>query len=199
MGDMEEMVFEPELYEAVELSKPVFSKGREVFEGSYDGDVEAYMLVQDIRNRIEVGTMDSGEMVYPEDLPDLDELGGEEAAEIFYSLGSEDYDIDDVPEEFFDEGLVREEEDEVFYGENAFPYLLILDEAERIVEPKVFEAEVVEPEDTGEEEYFEAEVIEEDEEVSRTDNEEEVPEEVSSEEKVDELSEIWDNVTGSEE
>lgn len=212
--DEGELVVGSELYEAVELSKAVFSEGKEVFEEDYDGDIEAYMLVQDVRNRVEVATMDSGKMVYPENLPDIDELGGIEDADIFYSLGSQDYEKSDLPERFFAEGLVEEENGDLFYGENAFPYLLLLDEAENIVEPESFEADVVETgdsRDSGEKDYFEAEVLEEDgsedyseedAEVEKSGSDEKIEEEVSGrvsrEDKVSELSEIWDDVAGSD-
>lgn len=210
--------------ETVELSEAVLSQGREVFEEDYDGDIEAYMLVQDVRNRVEIATMDSGEMVYPEDLPGLDELGGVEAAEVFYSLGSQGYEKDDLPEGFFAEGLVEEESGDLFYGENAFPYLLVLGEAESIVEP-----EVVESGNSEEKDYLEAEVVDEGisdkEEVFETDAEvvesnseeysedtgveepgsdetggdkEESSEDISHEDKVDELSRIWDGILGSD-
>jgi len=214
MTDLDEDV----LYEAVELSKAVFSSTENTFERDYDGDVEEYMLVEDMRNRIEIATLDSGGMIYPEKLPDFEELGGKEALKAFYSIrqGEEV----DVPEVFYEEGLVEGSENGVFYGENALPYLLVIDEAERIHAPQKLDSEVLKPEH-DDQELLDAELVEsesysdtesdelnsksprdeveqssqEPEEENNADNNE-VDEEEESD-KVEELSEIWDNVTGS--
>lgn len=179
MQDLDDEV----VYEAVELSKAVFSSDEEVFRESYDGEVEAYMLIQDLRNRIEIATMDSGGMIYPEELESFEGFGvdPEDAVEFFYGVGG-DYDLNsDIPEDFQDAGLVEFSDDEVFYGENAFPYLVLLDEAERIVEGPV-EEDYVDPVEDSVGDPLEDELVEES-------NEEKVLEQESIDEDPDEVEE----------
>lgn len=198
------------VYEAVELSEAVFSDGEAVFNRDYDGEIGAYMVVEDVRNRIEVATMDAGEMVYPEELLGFEELGGEEAVEIFYSIEpGEDVDVPDV---FLEAGLVEEADGDIFYGENALPYLFLIDEAEKVFEPIYHDAEVIEPDEGPE--YFEAEVLDQGKEDPSFEKQEVEPgsgsrkdesdvsegEEavsVEEEDKLEELSRIWDDVSGS--
>lgn len=160
MQDLDDEV----VYEAVELSKAVFSTGDEVFGENYDGEVEAYMLIQDLRNRVEIATMDSGGMVYPENLENFEDFDAdaEKAVEFFYGVGEEGYDPESELAEVFEEaGLVEFSCGGVFYGENAFPYLMLLDEAERIVEGPVEEGYVDPFEETAGEDELEEELLEE--------------------------------------
>lgn len=191
------------VYEAIELSGAVFSEGKDVFDREYDGRVEAHMLVEDMRNRIELATMDSGEMVYPEDLSGFDELGGEEVVREFYGFeAGEDVEL---PEILYEEGLVEETREGVFYGENALPYLLVVDEAERVLESpqelgieveESFDEDSVEAVDEDSEEELESEPVELGVEGDGGDNE--IGDEVGEGgDKVDELSRIWDEVAGS--
>lgn len=192
------------VYEAVELSGAVFSEGRDVFDSQYDGELDAYLLVEDVRNRIEVATMDSGEMVYPEDLPGFEELGGEEVVRQFYGLeGGRDVDLPGI---LYEEGLVEETREGVFYGENALPYLLVVEEAERVLESsqelggeveESLEQYSVEAVDEDSEEELESEPVEAG--VGDDGGDKEVDDEVGEDvDKVDELSRIWDDVAGSE-
>jgi hypothetical protein len=176
------------VYEAAELSKAVFSSGEEVFRENYDGDAGNYMLVQDLRNRIEIATMDSGEMVYPEELESFEEFeaDSEEAVRFFYGVG-EDYDLDqDLAEVFEGSGLVESSGGDFFYGENAFPYLLLVDEAERIVEGPV-EDDYEDPVEEDLEEDFSDENLGED--VLDEDPGEPVEDSGDGEEQVEEESE----------
>ena len=141
-------------YEAVELSDAVFSRGREVFNEDYDGLVENYFVIEDLRNSIEAAMMDKGgEIPYMDELPSFSDLGYKETSwvKVFDYLDPESSygDLADISE--FTEGhipnVVSKLEDEemvnsvekqfsrdVFYGEKAFPYLRIISEAKRLVE-----------------------------------------------------------------
>jgi hypothetical protein len=190
------------LEEAVQLSEAVLSEGRSYFENGYSGELETYMIVEDIRNRIEMATLDSGEMVYPEDIPGLEELGGREAAEVLWENPFEPGDYKKVFEEH---GVLEAEDGEVNYTRDAFAYFLLFDEAKRLVEEDfsqgtgggeetMVEEEPV-PEAVEEEEVYqeEAEDPEGGQEESEVGVEDEEPDE--SEDKVEELERIWENVS----
>jgi DNA-binding transcriptional regulator GbsR (MarR family) len=159
------------LEEAVELSQAVFSSGQTYFESEYDGLLDEYIIIEDVRNRIESATMDIGDPVYPADLEPFDsfESEGENYAGIFGMVEpgmdlSGFADALDISEgyasklvgELEDAGLVETSGNtsakEYFYGEEALPYLMVLDEAERLVEEtdNVTEVEEVEEVDEAE-------------------------------------------------
>jgi hypothetical protein len=186
------------LEEAIELSEAVLSEGRSYFENGYSGELETYMIVEDIRNRIEMATLDSGEMVYPEDIPGLEELGGREAAEVLRKKSLEPGDYREV---FKEQGIIEVRDGEVNYTREAFAYFLLFDEAERLVEEDFSEGaggEVEDeplPEALGEEEAYNSEVEDSEgdqEEVEGNAKDEEPGE---SEDKVEELERIWKDVS----
>jgi hypothetical protein len=160
--------------EAAELSAAVFSGGEEFFEEEYSGEVGNYILVTDLKGRIETALMDtSGEIPYLDELQGFTDFGydAESAAEVFYSVepgmsysdlagdsGLKEPEVKDLIQGFEDEGLVDNTDDGFFYGGKAFPYLMVLDEAEAVLE--VYE----EPEfqDEPEDDTIEREPFEED-------------------------------------
>jgi hypothetical protein len=178
------------LEEAIELSEAVLSEGRSYFENGYGGELETYMIVEDLRNRIEMATLDSGEMVYPEEVPGLEELGGREAAEVLRGNPLEPGDYREV----FEDG-------EVNYTRDAFAYFLLFDEAKRLVEEDFSQGaggEVEEDpvsESVKEEEVYQEEV--EDPEGGQEESEAGVEDRESgeSEDKVEELERIWEDVS----
>jgi hypothetical protein len=192
------------LEEAVQLSEAVLSEGRSYFEHGYSGELETYMIVEDIRNRIEMATLDSGEMVYPEDVPSLEELGGEEAARV---LRDNPLEPGDYREVFEEKGLVEVQEEEVNYTREAFAYFLLFDEAERLVEEGFSQGAggeveedpvsepVVEEVPVEEEKACQAEV--EDSGGSQGEAEAGIEDEETeeSEDKVEELERIWKDVS----
>lgn len=194
------MVEDEVLEEAVELSEAVLSDGQSYFEREYNGELETYMIVEDIRNRIEVATLDSGEMVYPEDIPDLEELGGLEAARV---LRDNPLEPGDYREAFEEKGVVEAEEGEVRYTRDSFAYFLLFDEAERLVEEEFREDadEEICTEDSlrpgaevdraGDEKAYQEDSgnQEEDLEESNETSQEE------SQDKVEELESIWEDVS----
>ncbi len=205
--------------EAVELSEAVFSDGRESFEDSYDGEIDDYMLIQDLRNRIDEAMMDTdGKIPYMDDLPSFSDLGHDEDswARVFYSLTPDtsyreladvsEFSVDSMSNVIGglkDEGLIEAtgttRSKKYFYGEKALPYLMLLSEAEMILEDG--EADTFSGERSQE---VEPEVEQEpDLDVNRSDSE--VPEEAEdSSEPVDEeddksLREIMKDVADDDE
>lgn len=140
--------------EAVELCEAVFYMGETEFEESYEGKLDSYRELKDMRKRIEEGIKDSGGDEYRLSiLPSFSDLGdrSEAWASVFYSLSPDaSYDdfvessgfsrghmnkvLSDLEEECLMTSIGGERHKSYFYGENAFPYLMILSEAEKIVE-----------------------------------------------------------------
>lgn len=167
MGTSDERV----ISEVVELAEAVFSDGDEYFENGYDGSVEDYIIINDLKNRIEEATMDAGEMAYPEELEPFDEFFGaaETSAAVFYHV-SPDMQLSDFSEtldiseshvssilgELEEYGLVESEGNtrgkEYFYGENALPYLMLFSEVDYLTadtDTEVVDDQLPEPEETG--------------------------------------------------
>lgn len=140
--------------EAVEISEAVFSDDRRVFEDEYDGEVDDYLLIRDLRSRIEEAMMDTDLGVpYMDELPSFEDFGydADSWAHVFYSVepdvshegladvsGFSASHVSNVVEDFEQAGLIESEGKErrkkYFYGENALPYLMVFQEAETVVE-----------------------------------------------------------------
>jgi DNA-binding transcriptional regulator GbsR (MarR family) len=142
--------------EAVKLSEAVFCYDEEDFEESYGGEADGFLVVEDLKSRIDEALIDSGgDVPYLDDLPSFPNLGydAESWARVFYSVepGVSQGDLADasdfsashvgsVLDGLESEGLVESRGSgrgkKYFYGENALPYLMVFSEAERILETR---------------------------------------------------------------
>lgn len=119
---------------------------------AYDGKAD-YFLVDDIGTRMDRAAISSGMEFYTEDLKPFEAFDddAETAVAVFYNVEagsdlsmiaeeagvSENY-ASSILSNFEDDGLVEKRESkadrEFFYGEHAHPYLMILEDAKRIIE-----------------------------------------------------------------
>lgn len=135
--------------EASELTVAVFDKDETGFEEGYEGGQGSYLLVEDLKARIDEAYLDSSNgLVSYEDLPDFSdfEYDTETVGQVFYRL-EPDPDIGELSEksgltrsaveglidDFQDAGLVEEENGKFFYAEPGLSYFKVLGEAELVV------------------------------------------------------------------
>lgn len=133
--------------ETVDLSDIVFSGSETDFENFYDGTVEDYEQILYLRDRMESASFTPSDMKSFNDLEFDRSHDANGVAEVFYAVPADGVDwithtsphlgdayTRNVIDGLLENDMVEEVEGSFFYGENAFPYLLIFGNVEKLLE-----------------------------------------------------------------